>query len=208
MFRSWLAASFNRILHFTRILKYYHSLWQQNQVRDNYNIPRACLLNRSPVPAMDLKSNRSGLWCHMLETCHRLRRLCRKISNDVVGHDKTPVKSTLLSRDMSFMSRRIDIMSFYKLQYMHFEFAYFCSVAIYDIIFWCRPVYYKTLILWNIQIYTILKPCKWRYKPSQSSQRILACGSYSPYKIWLGLWRNFYGFKMVQIRLFHRISVK
>ena len=27
----------------------------------NYNIPRACLLNRPPVPAMDLKSNRSGL---------------------------------------------------------------------------------------------------------------------------------------------------
>ena len=26
-----------------------------------YNIPRAYLLNRSPVPAMDLKSNRSGL---------------------------------------------------------------------------------------------------------------------------------------------------
>ena len=26
-----------------------------------YNIPRACLLNRSPVPAMVLKSNRSGL---------------------------------------------------------------------------------------------------------------------------------------------------
>ena len=23
----------------------------------HYNIPRACLLNRSPVPAMDLKSN-------------------------------------------------------------------------------------------------------------------------------------------------------
>ena len=28
---------------------------------ENYNIPRACLLNRSPVPAMDLKSNKSGL---------------------------------------------------------------------------------------------------------------------------------------------------
>ena len=26
-----------------------------------YNIPRACLLNRLPVPAMDLKSNRSGV---------------------------------------------------------------------------------------------------------------------------------------------------
>ena len=26
-----------------------------------YGIPRACLLNRSPVPAMVLKSNRSGL---------------------------------------------------------------------------------------------------------------------------------------------------
>ena len=26
-----------------------------------HNIPTACLLNRSPVPAMELKSNRSGL---------------------------------------------------------------------------------------------------------------------------------------------------
>ena len=26
---------------------------------------------------------------------------------------------------------------------MHFQFDYFCSVATYDIIFWCRPVYYK-----------------------------------------------------------------
>ena len=82
-----------------------------------YNIPRACLLNRSPVPAMDLKNNRSGLWRHMLETCRRLRRLSGKHSNNVTRHDKTPVKSTLLSRvknilsrDMSFMSRRSDIM--------------------------------------------------------------------------------------------------
>ena len=28
---------------------------------------------------------------------------------------------------------------------MHFQFDYFCSVATYDITFWCRPVYYKTL---------------------------------------------------------------
>ena len=34
------------------------------------------------------------------------------------------------------------------------------------------------LILWNSLIYTILKPQKWRHKPSQSSQRILAYGSY------------------------------
>ena len=27
----------------------------------DYNIPRACLLKRSPFPAVDLKSNRSGL---------------------------------------------------------------------------------------------------------------------------------------------------
>ena len=44
------------------------------------NIPRSCFLNRSPVPAMDLKCNRSGLWRHMLETCRRLRKLCRKHS--------------------------------------------------------------------------------------------------------------------------------
>ena len=61
----------------------------------------ACLKG-SPVPAIDLQSNRSG-------TCLRLRRLCRKHSNNVARHDKTPVKSTLLSRDVSFMSRRSDI---------------------------------------------------------------------------------------------------
>ena len=48
--------------------------------KSHYNIPRSCFLNRSPVPAMDLKSNRSGLWRHMLETCSRLRKLCRKHS--------------------------------------------------------------------------------------------------------------------------------
>ena len=35
--------------------------------------------------------------------CHRLRRLCRKHSNNVARHDKAPVKSTLLLRDMSFI---------------------------------------------------------------------------------------------------------
>ena len=62
-----------------------------------YKIPRAWLLTRSPVPAMDLKSNRSGFWGHMLKACRRLRRLCRKHSNIVSRHDKTPVKPTLLS---------------------------------------------------------------------------------------------------------------
>ena len=37
-----------------------------------------------------------------------------------------------------------------------------------------------------------IETIKWRHKPSQSSLRILACGLYSPYKIWLGLWRHFY----------------
>ena len=41
---------------------------------------------------------------------------------------------------------------------MHFLFDYLCSVATYDIIFCCRPVYYKTLIQWNSLIYTLLKP--------------------------------------------------
>ena len=78
----------------------------------HYNTPRACLLNRSPVPAMDLKSKISGLCRHMPETCCKLRSLCRKHSNNVAQHDKTPVKSTLLSRDMRFMSRRSDIVTF------------------------------------------------------------------------------------------------
>ena len=155
---------------------------------------------------MDLKSNKSGLWRHMLETCRRLRWLCHKHSNNVARHDKAPVKSTLLSRDknflshdMSVMSRRSDIM----LWLIHFGVAIY-ALSVWLLLqccdidnFWCSPVYYKTLILWNSLIYTVLKPCKWRHKPSQSSQRILDCGSYSPYKIWLGLWRHFYGFKIV-----------
>ena len=43
----------------------YNVLKKRTQWSDNintfYNVPRACLLNRPPVPAMGLKSNRSGL---------------------------------------------------------------------------------------------------------------------------------------------------
>ena len=76
-----------------------------------YNIPRAWLLNRSPVPVMVLKSNRqaclwsksdrSGLWRHIISTCRRLRWLCCKHSNNVARRDKTPVKSTLFARNKS-----------------------------------------------------------------------------------------------------------
>ena len=98
-------------LQCNRLLEPFIQCWCIVSLRNEvYNIPRACLLNISSVPAMDLKYNRSGLWRHMLETCRRLRRLCRKHSNNVARHDKTPVKSALLSRDMSFMSRRSDIM--------------------------------------------------------------------------------------------------
>ena len=116
----------------------------------HYNIPRAWLLNRSPVSAMDLKaidqaclwskSNRSGLW--RLETRRRLRRLCRKHSNNVAPHDKTPVKST---RNTNFMSRRSDTMLHHlyikELKYMHFQFDYLCSVTTYDNFLLLRPVY-------------------------------------------------------------------
>ena len=63
------------------------------------------------MTAIDLKSNRSGLRRHMLETCRRLRRLCRKRSNNVARHDKIPVKSTLLSRDKNILSRDMSFMS-------------------------------------------------------------------------------------------------
>ena len=118
--------SFSSILN---ALSYEINLFSRCSSR-NYNIPRACLLNRSPVPAMDLKRNKSGLWRHKLETCRRLRWLCRKHSNNVARHDKTLAKSTFLSRDMSSMSRSSDIMLWLlyikKLQYMHFQFDYFC----------------------------------------------------------------------------------
>ena len=48
------------------ILSKYSYLYQRKMANDYHNIPRTWLLNRSPVPAMDLQSNRSGLWRHML----------------------------------------------------------------------------------------------------------------------------------------------
>ena len=55
-------------------------------------LEHACLTDRQS----DLKSNRSEDYVANIQIMSR--------------HDKTPVKSTLLSRDMSFMSRRSDIM--------------------------------------------------------------------------------------------------
>ena len=97
-------ANMEHSLYMMIIFKMWLAKFQIFSFRVIYNIPRACLLNRSPVPAMDLKSNRSGLWRHMLETCRRLRRLCRKRSNNVAQHDETPVKSTRLSRNKNILS--------------------------------------------------------------------------------------------------------
>ena len=112
-----------------------------------HNIPRACLLSGSPVPAMDLKSNRSGLWRHILETSRRLRRLCRNVQT--MSRDMIKLHlSQHFCRATKIFCRAAWVHVVYmlwllhilKLQYMHFQFAYFCSVGTYDIIFWCRPV--------------------------------------------------------------------
>ena len=75
-------------------------------------LEHACLIDRQSqlwfYKAIDQaylwsKSNRSGLWRHVMRTCRRLRWVCRKHSNNVVRRDKTPVKSTLLSRDKNIM---------------------------------------------------------------------------------------------------------
>ena len=157
---------------------------------------------------MDLKSNRSDLWRHMLKlvvgwedyAANIQRMSCDMIKLQLGQHFCSTTKifcpratwiSCCVGEKLSWL------LYIQKLQHMHVQFDYFCSVATYDIIFWCRPVYHKTLILYNNLIYTILKALKWRHNPSQSSQRILTCGTYSPYKIWLGLWRHFYGHKIV-----------
>ena len=68
-----------------------------------YNIPIACLLiiDRHFQPWFP-KRNKSGLWRHIIETCHRLKWLYRENSNNVSRHDETPVKSTF-SHSMSFL---------------------------------------------------------------------------------------------------------
>ena len=121
--------------------------------------------------------------------------------------NKTPVKSTLLSPDKNILSRdRVSCRVGVTLCCDFYTFRS-CNTCTFSLTTFA-VLRHTTLILWNSLIYTILKQCKWRHKLSQSSQRILACGSYSPYKIWLGLWRHFYGFKIYTIfRLFHRISV-
>ena len=57
---------FFRIFLETFFLQILSTYWSSSHlISYSYNIPRACLLNGSPVPAMDLKSNRSDLWRHM-----------------------------------------------------------------------------------------------------------------------------------------------
>ena len=54
-----------------------------------------------------------------------------------------------------------------------------------------------TLILWNSLIYTILKPEKWRHKPSQILYREYEPQASILCELWLGLWRHLHGFKIV-----------
>ena len=51
----------NTCVSWGKIVFSYHLKTMANTISQVYNIPRACLLNRSPVLAMDLKSNRLGL---------------------------------------------------------------------------------------------------------------------------------------------------
>ena len=155
---------------------------------------------------MVLKSNRSVLWRHIIETCRRPRWLRRKYSNNVARHDKIPFKSRLLSCNKNNRVARASYLVgvtlrcdfFCELQYVHFQFDHLCSVTTYSIICCgCRPIYCKTLVQWNSLIYTILKPWRWRHKPIQSSQRKLVCGSYSGHKIWIACHVIFMNFKMV-----------
>ena len=73
-------------------------------------LEHACLIDRQSRLWIKKSIDKACDGRHMLETCRKLRRLCCKHSNNVARHDKTPIKSTLLSRDMSFMSHGSDIM--------------------------------------------------------------------------------------------------
>ena len=78
-------------------------------VKKSYNIPRTCLLNRLPVPAMVASSNKSGLWRHLIETCRRLRWLCRKRPNNVAWHDIAPIRSIFLWHDKNILLRETSL---------------------------------------------------------------------------------------------------
>ena len=111
-----------------------------------YNIPRACLLNRSPVSAMVLKSNRSGLW----RTC-------------VAGWDDYVANTQTMSQDVFQLSHnfcratwvpcRVGVKlccDFYIFRsYNRCTFRLLLQRSDIPHNFCCRPVYHKTLILWN-----------------------------------------------------------
>ena len=156
-----------------------------------YNIPRACLLNRSPVPTMVLKSNRSGLWCHIIVTYRWLRWLCRKRSTmlrDMIEvqssqyflHDKN-----ILSRDMNFMSRRRDY---------YVVTSILSEVAIHAFSVWlllqCCDIRHNFFtvvqhVIKRLFYETAWSMLFWSHKNDVTSlvkisQRILTCGSYTP----------------------------
>ena len=111
-------------------------------------------MNRSRL-LIFLVLNISGLWRHMLETCQRLKWLCRKHSNNVARHDKAPVKLTLLSPTKIFcratwVSYRVGVTlccDFYKFRSCNTcTFSLTTSAVLrHTTIFCCCPVYYKTL---------------------------------------------------------------
>ena len=89
----------------------------------------------------------------MPETCRRLRRLCRKHSNNVARHDKIQLSQhfcratkIFCGPTLSFMSRRsCEFYTFRSCNTCAFSLTTFAELR-QDIIFCCRPVYYKTLI--------------------------------------------------------------
>ena len=56
--KDWMhVAQILHVLPYHQNVSHFDYFWDER----HYNVPRACLLNRSPIPAMDLKRNRSGL---------------------------------------------------------------------------------------------------------------------------------------------------
>ena len=95
-------------------------------------LEHSCLIHRQFQ-----ESSRSGLWRHMLKTCRRLRRLCRKHSNNVAKYDKLQLSQPfrLATKIWHYVLTFIHLeVARHPGQDMHFQLDYFCSVVTYNII--------------------------------------------------------------------------
>ena len=96
------------------VFKLGHCVYLRDQIRMtkfDYNIPGACLLHRSPSPSYGSEKQQIRLVTSNVRNLSQAEKIVSQEFKQCAQYDETPVKSTLLSRDNKILSRDMSFMS-------------------------------------------------------------------------------------------------